>query len=1162
MPPRLTPRPTAASAARAARNATNRNLLLPQTQRQSSFSTNGAGAVASNASTKGKSPIPRNPSKCDSKSDIQLNRSPEPDTVDNMSEPPKQELDTYIVENLSVVIIEETSNDKVDYEHAVIEEVDETDNTDPLPQARPHTPALGSRPQTPKSLPSSRPQTPYPPSRPSTPLHPHHGTPASRPNTPRLSTPNRPNMPQSGSMNIPTTPTRDRIPASNSLPSPPKSPINNEDDIKTVYSLKQNQFLNMKKELDLKQQAMLELFECLRALRDRMAQEGLSGSGEGQPQQELVLFNVADWAADEVAQLLRNSTASMEPSIIDTVTQLGYFLQAWQERSALLAVGESLVREVAHLRQDLEVRTAAINELQQLRNGNDKIKLLEDARRELEEERSARIAIKDKLSTTESQLRQTRMRVTKMDRQLREAEASIASLTGTVKTLEDQSRQKEVQLEARARKLKESLKTGEVASSHLAQQRDALQVEVAQLKEQIENMTNQHKSTVQDLTNQLKELKHTLEDQKIIYQQVVEQKEIAQNALKDNLPTEREMDIWAELQATKETLRMTEDEMSTYKREKVKFLETMTKIADSGNKVEMQKKLAAELLSKEEIVSKLQLQTRELTKTIKLNEQKVAQYEQYVRDLQAHNRAIANCREAPDGISYQDLQQEIMNLRMSLLETVHRNEELTELLMQKEQQLEQQDKTSRAQARVIKVREELINMLKNKETEQSRELAALQQDLEQRMNIVGEVNKQIAAKAEEIQELFATLENKQQQIHRLEKIVLALEEQQRRAQAQRTRHEEKIAALEHELAAGGNRRERQFTASVQYVNPFDFVCDKMDATDIDIDIDILIDEVQKRSDIYDTNSRYYNDRNRKKRLWEEIYLILNSKWTTYSSQEKEKYVKEVHKRWESLRGCFRRDVLYQKNFVPRNGIKKKAKYKYFNSLLFLLPFTKATSTEYTTIQDFEADNKSTEMTLGSSCPRDIEDSKSYSPSNSDDTKIEGKRFQKRKMSTNIDQETLINEENIINSCNFRTGYNKTRCDKISLSNRSTAVIDQEVSVDDENFLNSYKKIRHNRKDDDDKAFLMSLLPILRDFTLDEKILLRIELMQTIVRFKESRQVGRIFTGRNEHVENCMEFVEPPEQKYDVHQPLASTSKFNRPDTASVFLTEDSSGGYD
>lgn len=59
-------------------------------------------------------------------------------------------------------------------------------------------------------------------------------------------------------------------------------------------------------------------------------------------------------------------------------------------------------------------------------------------RRELEEERAAKTAIKDKLTNTETQLRQTRLRVSKMDKQLREAEASIASLTGTVKSLEDQ----------------------------------------------------------------------------------------------------------------------------------------------------------------------------------------------------------------------------------------------------------------------------------------------------------------------------------------------------------------------------------------------------------------------------------------------------------------------------------------------------------------------------------------------------------------------------------------------------------------------------------------------------------------------------------------------------------------------------------------------------
>lgn len=44
------------------------------------------------------------------------------------------------------------------------------------------------------------------------------------------------------------------------------------------------------------------------------------------------------------------------------------------------------------------------------------------------------------------------------------------------------------------------------------------------------------------------------------------------------LPTEREMDLWAELQATKETLRMTEEEMNLCKREKMRFLDTLSKI--------------------------------------------------------------------------------------------------------------------------------------------------------------------------------------------------------------------------------------------------------------------------------------------------------------------------------------------------------------------------------------------------------------------------------------------------------------------------------------------------------------------------------------------------------------------------------------------------------
>lgn len=41
-----------------------------------------------------------------------------------------------------------------------------------------------------------------------------------------------------------------------------------------------------------------------------MTQEGVSGCGEGLQLQELVVFNVADWTSDEIAQLCRDALAS------------------------------------------------------------------------------------------------------------------------------------------------------------------------------------------------------------------------------------------------------------------------------------------------------------------------------------------------------------------------------------------------------------------------------------------------------------------------------------------------------------------------------------------------------------------------------------------------------------------------------------------------------------------------------------------------------------------------------------------------------------------------------------------------------------------------------------------------------------------------------------
>ncbi|XP_047989053.1 myosin-11-like isoform X2 [Leguminivora glycinivorella] len=892
--PKLVPRPTAASIARAALNAANR---MPVPQR--------AAPIKNPSSPNPKRKTSNVQQIADSKADNEITTK-----VHDL-----EHIDT----KADVNTIEESTD-----ETPILSEVPVENLPEPVDVVLPSDcgESLADSIDTTSTLSTSQPRTPMT-SRPQTPMGPGRiqagGT---RPNTPHSTR---------GSIRSPTPasrPTTPRTPASKSQSQPDQSQPSSvhfndiseidENEVMSAYSAKQKQFQQMKKELDVKQQAVLEAFDNLRSLRERLPRESGLGSGEGATQ-ELLVFNVADWPGEELEQLCRGAVADTDGALqliesfsvdesnfnevegkvmkipeqftelclqafaarqelIDWVKDLllhsdnpqdcgegeatqrianyntkglqlcetlkelkeqadcavdsvAYFTKRmWRDQNTLISVGKVLVRDVACLKQNLETQSNVIEQMQSqlnnLQNGTSNTQI----QQELEEERAAKTVLKEKLAMAENLHRQSRNRISKMDRQLREAEASIATLTSTVKVLEEQSRQREIQLEARARKMRETLKTGEVASGHLAQKRDALQAEVTELKQQIEKLTANFNSNIKDLENKLKETKSALEEQISLNQKkdielasardaataeskaTVEQlltkirdlENIAAHNPEQKQPTSREMELLAELQATKESLRLVEEEVIVFKQEKVRFLETLAKIAESDDKVGMQQKLAAELLSKEEIIGKLQVQMRELTKNDKLLSQKVVQYEQYVKVLQTNRSGVTNLEE-----SNENFQKEILDLRMKLLEEVHRNEELTEALAKKDQQLEQQDKTSRAQARVIKVREELINLLKNKENEQTRELLALQQDLENRMKIVDEVNKQIAAKAVEIQELFATLESKQQQIHRLEKIVLMLEEQQRRSQAQRTRHEEKIAALEHELAEGC-RRERKF----------------------------------------------------------------------------------------------------------------------------------------------------------------------------------------------------------------------------------------------------------------------------------------------------------------------------------------------------------------
>lgn len=67
------------------------------------------------------------------------------------------------------------------------------------------------------------------------------------------------------------------------------------------------------------------------------------------------------------------------------------------------------------------------------------------------------------------------------------------------------------------------------------------------------------------------------------------------------------------------------------------------------------------------------------------------------------------------GLDTMELQQQISDLRNSLAEAIQQNQELETTLTQKQLELEQRDRVMREQSKFLKVRDELLSLLKGKQ---------------------------------------------------------------------------------------------------------------------------------------------------------------------------------------------------------------------------------------------------------------------------------------------------------------------------------------------------------------------------------------------------------------------------------------------------------------
>ncbi|KAK4305112.1 hypothetical protein Pmani_022988 [Petrolisthes manimaculis] len=136
----------------------------------------------------------------------------------------------------------------------------------------------------------------------------------------------------------------------------------------------------------------------------------------------------------------------------------------------------------------------------------------------------------------------------------------------------------------------------------------------------------------------------------------------------------------------------------------------------------------------------------------------------------------------------------------------------------------------------------------------------------------------------------------------------------------------------------------------------------------DVDNRKLIREVKKRPALYNTKLKGHSDRNIREMLWDEVCRAVVSEWDNLTELERREHYRHLQRRWKSLKDCFRREQVQRKKGADSY---RKRQYIYYNHLLFLAnPSESQQSIKddcANEADDFES--KSEDMSLDTDTPR-------------------------------------------------------------------------------------------------------------------------------------------------------------------------------------------------
>ncbi|KAJ9586818.1 hypothetical protein L9F63_019604 [Diploptera punctata] len=260
--------------------------------------------------------------------------------------------------------------------------------------------------------------------------------------------------------------------------------------------------------------------------------------------------------------------------------------------------------------------------------------------------------------------------------------------------------------------------------------------------------------------------------------------------------SEREVELWTELQSTRVLLNSAKTEIQQLKDENTKIMETVHQAAQEDD---ICKKYDAEIEAKHEQIQELNQQIQLLSKAIASSQVQNTLLETKLRELEAVVNKGGNESSTGEVEQIPQLKQKITKLEKELSEILEEKKQVIESLTEKQLEIEQREKVIRGQTRVLKVRDELIVLLNGKEQRHDEEISSLYSTLEERDKSIEMLSKEIRSKTHAVQELCSTLERKQIQVNRLEKRIKEYEQEHKREQSQRTRYEARIEEMERVL---------------------------------------------------------------------------------------------------------------------------------------------------------------------------------------------------------------------------------------------------------------------------------------------------------------------------------------------------------------------------